>query len=52
MLKQYNHQNLKKLFQTNSIPKWERDNFVLFYAKNELLLAYSENNKFISSQLR
>jgi tRNA(Ile)-lysidine synthase len=52
MLNQYNHQSLKKLFQTKSIPKWERDNFVLFYAKNELLLAYSENNKFISSQLR
>jgi tRNA(Ile)-lysidine synthetase-like protein len=52
MLNQYNHQNLKKLFQTKSIPKWERDDFVLFYAQNELLLAYSDNNKFISSQLR
>jgi len=52
MLNQYNHQNLKKLFQTQSIPKWERDDFVLFYAQNELLLAYSDNNKFISSQLR
>ena len=52
MLNQYNYQNLKKLFQTHSIPKWERDDFILFYAKNELLLAYSDNNKFISSQLR
>ncbi len=52
MLNQHNHQNLKKLFQTRSIPKWERDDFVLFYAKNELLLVYSDNNKFISSQLR
>jgi hypothetical protein len=42
----------KKIFQTNSIPIWERDKFILFYAKNELLLAYSENEKFISSQLR
>ena len=52
MLNQYNHQNLKKLFQTKSIPKWERDDFILFYAQNELLLAYSDNIKFISSQLR
>ena len=52
MLNQHNYQDLKKLFQTNSIPKWERDDFVLFYAKNELLLAYSTNEKFISSQLR
>jgi tRNA(Ile)-lysidine synthetase-like protein len=52
MLNQHNYQDLKKIFQTNSIPIWERDSFVLFYAKNELLLAYSENEKFISSQLR
>ena len=52
MLNQYNYQDLKKLFQTKSIPKWERESFILFYAKNELLLAYSENIKFISSQLR
>jgi tRNA(Ile)-lysidine synthetase-like protein len=51
-LNQYNYQHLKKIFQKNSIPVWERDNFVLFYAKNELLLAYSNNDKFISSQLR
>jgi tRNA(Ile)-lysidine synthetase-like protein len=52
MLNKHDYQDLKKIFQTNSIPIWERDKFILFYAKNELLLAYSENEKFISSQLR
>ena len=52
MLNQCNYQNLKKIFQKKSIPMWEREDFVLFYAKNELLLAYSTNEKFISSQLR
>ncbi len=52
MLNQYHYQDLKKIFQKNSIPVWERESFVLFYAKNELLLAYSDNKKFISSQLR
>jgi len=52
MLNQHHHQDLKKIFQKNSIPVWERESFVLFYAKNELLLAYSNNKKFISSQLR
>ncbi len=45
MLNQHHHQDLKKIFQKNSIPVWERESFVLFYAKNELLLAYSDNNK-------
>ncbi len=52
MLNHHDYQDLKKIFQKNSIPMWERERFVLFYAKNELLLAYSNNEKFISSQLR
>lgn len=52
MLNQYKYQDLKKIFQKKSIPVWERECFVLFYEKNELLLAYSNNEKIISSQLR
>ncbi len=52
MLNNNNYQELKKVFQSNSIPIWERDKFVLFFSNNELLLAYGENHVFISSELR
>ena len=52
MLNNNNYQDLKKVFQSNSIPTWERDKFVLFFSNNELLLAYGENHLFISSELR
>ena len=52
MLNNTHHQDLKKIFQNKSIPIWERDRFILFYSKNELLLAYSDKEMFISSELR
>ena len=52
MLNKTNHQELKKIFQNRSIPIWERDKFILFYSHNELLLAYSDKEMFISSELR
>ena len=52
MLNDTHHQDLKKVFQSNSVPTWERDKFVLFFSNNELLLAYGENHMFISSELR
>ena len=52
MLNNNHYQDLKKVFQSNSVPTWERDKFVLFFSNNELLLAYGENHMFISSELR
>ena len=52
MLNKTYHQQLKKVFQNKSIPIWERDKFILFYSHNELLLAYSDKEMFISSELR
>ena len=52
MLNKTHHQELKKIFQNKSIPIWERDKFILFYSHNELLLAYSDKEMFISSELR
>ena len=52
MLNNNHYQDLKKVFQSNSVPIWERDRFVLFFSNNELLLAYGENHMFISSELR
>ena len=52
MLNKTHHQELKKIFQNRSIPTWERDKFILFYSHNELLLAYSDKEMFISSELR
>jgi len=52
MLNNNHYQDLKKVFQSNSIPTWERDKFVLFFSNNELLLAYGNNHMFISSELR
>jgi tRNA(Ile)-lysidine synthase len=52
MLNKIHHQELKKIFQNRSIPIWERDKFILFYSHNELLLAYSDKEMFISSELR
>ena len=52
MLNKSHHQELKKIFQNRSIPIWERDKFILFYSHNELLLAYSDKEMFISSELR
>jgi tRNA(Ile)-lysidine synthase len=46
------YQELKKIFQKKSIPVWERDRFILFYSYNELLLAYSDKEIFISSEIR
>ncbi len=51
MLNNTHHQELKKIFQNRSIPLWERDEFILFYSHNELLLAYSDKAMFISSRL-
>ncbi len=45
-------QYLKKVFQSNSIPTWERDRFILFFSQETLLVAYSENHIFISSYIR
>ena len=52
MLNNNHYQDLKKVFQSNAVPTWERDKFVLFFSNNELLLAYGENHMFISSELR
>jgi len=52
MLNNKYYQDLKKVFQSNSIPIWEREKFVLFFSNNELLVAYGENHLFISSELR
>ena len=52
MLNKTHHQELKKIFQNRSIPVWERDKFILFYSQDELLLAYSDKQMFISSELR
>ena len=52
MLNSTHHQELKKIFQNRSIPLWERDTFILFYSHNELLLAYSDKEMFISSEIR
>ena len=52
MLNKTHHQELKKIFQNRAIPIWERDKFILFYSHNELLLAYSDKEMFISSELR
>ena len=52
MVNNTHHQELKKIFQNRSIPLWERDKFILFYSHNELLLAYSDKQIFISSELR
>tara|TARA_Y100000768_G_scaffold388339_1_gene383668 strand:+ start:16822 stop:18102 length:1281 start_codon:yes stop_codon:yes gene_type:complete len=52
MLNNNHYQDLKKVFQSNSVPVWERDKFVLFFSNSELLLAYGENHMFISSELR
>jgi len=52
MLNNNHYQDLKKVFQSNSVPTWERDKFVLFFSNNELLLAYGKNHMFISSELR
>jgi tRNA(Ile)-lysidine synthase len=51
-LNKSHHQKLKKIFQNRSIPLWERDKFILFYSYDELLLAYSDKQMFISSELR
>ncbi len=51
MLNKENYQDLKKIFQSNSIPIWEREKFVLFFSDNTLLLAYGEKHVFISSEL-
>lgn len=45
-------QYLKKVFQSNSIPTWERDRFILLFSQETLLVAYSENHIFISSYIR
>lgn len=45
-------QYLKKVFQSNSIPTWERDRFILLFSQETLLVAYSENHIFISSYMR
>lgn len=47
-----NYQLLKKLFQSNSIPIWERKKFALIFSDNNLLIAYSDNKMFISSDIR
>ncbi len=52
MLNNVHYQDLKKVFQSNSVPTWERDKFVLFFSNEVLLLAYGENHMFISSELR
>ena len=52
MLNKTYYQELKKIFQHRSIPIWERDKFILFYSHNELLLAYSDKEMFISSEIR
>ena len=52
MLNNTHHQDLKKIFQNRSIPLWEREKFILLYSHNELLLAYSDKEMFISSELR
>ena len=52
MLNNTHHQDLKKIFQNRSIPLWERDKFILFYSHDELLVAYSDKEMFISSELR
>ena len=52
MLNKTHHQELKKIFQNRCIPLWERDKFILLFSHNELLLAYSDKEMFISSGLR
>ena len=46
------HQTLKKIFQSNSIPTWERKRYVMLFAKDTLLVAYSDKKMFISSDIR
>ena len=52
MVNNTHHQQLKKIFQNRSIPLRERDKFIIFYSHNKLLLAYSDKEMFISSELR
>ena len=52
MLNKHNHQELKKIFQSKSIPLWERQRFILLFSKNKLLVACGDEHTFISSELR
>ena len=52
MLNKNNHQELKKIFQSRSIPLWERQRFILLFSKNELLVACGDQHTFISTELR